>query len=249
MSMRTPATPTATVIHAYGYSRVSTFKQKVLGVSLDAQTAKIAAMATIQDATLAETIEDDESAKDLNRPGMQRLLSLIEGGHCQVVIVAKLDRLTRSVRDLCYLLTYFEKHSVALVSLSEALDTSSAAGRMFIKLMTVISEWEREIIGERTAAALQFKRASGHVYSRTPYGYDADGPRPQPIDGAPSAPWRLVPNVAEQAVIARVRQYRADGWSLRKIAQQLNDEGIASKNGRQWSAVTVSDVCRRSLAA
>jgi len=104
-------------MQAIGYVRVSTDRQAEHGVSLEAQESKIRAMATIHSAELAEVIIDGgESAKSMNRPGLQRLLALINAGQVQAVIVAKLDRLTRSVKDLCNLLELFEKRKVALIS-------------------------------------------------------------------------------------------------------------------------------------
>src|ERR1039457_2917199 len=142
-------------MQAVGYVRVSTERQADQGVSLDAQDAKVRAMATVQGATLVGVIVDGgESAKSLNRPGLQRLLALVNGGKVQAVIVAKLDRLTRSVKDLCGLLELLEKKKVALISVAESLDTSSAAGRLVITIMGAVSQWEREAIGERTRDAL-----------------------------------------------------------------------------------------------
>ena len=113
-------------MEAIGYARVSTDKQADRGVSLDAQTEKIRAMALVHNATLSDIIvEPGESAKSLNRPGMQRLLELVDSGRVQTVIVAKLDRLTRSVKDLCTLLERFERRGVALISVAESLDTRS----------------------------------------------------------------------------------------------------------------------------
>src|SRR5580698_2035163 len=98
-----------------GYVRVSTDRQADQGVSLDAQEAKIRAMATVQGADLCEVIVDGgESAKSLNRPGMSKLLAMVEAREVDAVIIAKLDRLTRSVKDLCSLLDLFEKRKVAL---------------------------------------------------------------------------------------------------------------------------------------
>src|SRR3981081_475807 len=131
-------------------------------VSLDAQATKIRAMATVQGVQLLEVIVDGgESAKSLNRPGLRRLLSLVDSGKVQAVIVAKLDRLTRSVKDLCGLLELFEKKNVALVSVAESLDTGTAAGRLVITIMGGVSQWEREAIGERTRDALRHKRSNG----------------------------------------------------------------------------------------
>jgi DNA invertase Pin-like site-specific DNA recombinase len=96
------------------YVRVSTDRQAEHGVSLEAQEAKIRAMATVQGTELIDVIVDGgESAKSLNRPGPQRIMSLVNSEKVQAVIVAKLDRLTRSVKDLCGLLELFEKRKVA----------------------------------------------------------------------------------------------------------------------------------------
>jgi site-specific DNA recombinase len=124
-----------------GYVRVSTDKQSDRGVSLEAQAEKIRAMAVVHGAELIDIIVDGgESAKSLNRPGMARLLSLVDAGEVQTVIIAKLDRLTRSVKDLCTLLERFTRRGVALVSVAESLDTSSAAGRLVLNIMTAVSQ-------------------------------------------------------------------------------------------------------------
>src|SRR5215831_3124227 len=104
-----------------GYSRVSTDMQAEQGVSLEAQMEKIKAMAVVQGVELMDIITDGgESAKSLNRPGIQRLLSLVRQGEVDSVIVTKLDRLTRSVKDLAELLDCFEKNNVSLVSVAES---------------------------------------------------------------------------------------------------------------------------------
>src|SRR5437763_2849023 len=155
-----------------GYVRVSTDKQADRGVSLEAQAEKIRAMAVVHNAELVEIIVDGgESAKRLNRPGMARLLALVDAGEVQAVIIAKLDRLTRSVKDLCTLLERFERRGVALVSVAESLDTGSAAGRLVINIMTAVSQWEREAIGERTRDALSHKRRKGERVGKLRYGY------------------------------------------------------------------------------
>src|SRR5579864_1375180 len=95
---------------------VSTDKQADRGVSLEAQAEKTRAMPVVHNAELIDIIVDGgESAKSLNRPGMARLLALVDGGEVQAVIIAKLDRLTKSVKDLCTLLERFERRGVALV--------------------------------------------------------------------------------------------------------------------------------------
>jgi Resolvase, N terminal domain len=111
------------------------------------------------------------SAKSLQRPGIERLLALVDGKKVQAVIVAKLDRLTRSVKDLCELLERFERRGVALISAAESLDTSSAAGRLVLNIMTAVSQWEREAIGERTRDAMNHKRSQGERVGNVAYGF------------------------------------------------------------------------------
>jgi predicted site-specific integrase-resolvase len=101
-------------------------------------------MAVVHDTELADVIVDaGESAKNLDRPGMKRILDLVRGGEVDTVIVAKLDRLTRSVRDLSDLLEVFQRKGVSLVSVAESLDTGSAAGRLVLNIMVSVSQWER----------------------------------------------------------------------------------------------------------
>src|SRR2546429_8460258 len=138
-------------MRAIGYVRVSTDKQADHGVSLEAQEAKIRAMAVVQGAEIVELIVDGgESAKNLDRPGMEKLLALVEERKVDTVIIAKLDPLTRSVKDLAELLARFQKRGVSLVSVAESLDTGSAAGRLVSNTMTAGSPGGREAVGERT---------------------------------------------------------------------------------------------------
>jgi site-specific DNA recombinase len=113
----------------------------------------------VHSAELLDVIVDGaESAKSLQRPDMERVLALVYNRAVQAVIIAKLDRLTRSVRDLCDLLERLDRRCVALISVAESLDTSSAAGRLVLNIMTTVSRSEREAIGERTRDALGHKQ-------------------------------------------------------------------------------------------
>lgn len=209
---------------AIGYARVSTDRQADRGVSLDAQSARIRAMATVHGAKLLDVVVDGgESAGTLNRPGLQRILELVRDHKVQAVIVAKLDRLTRSVKDLCSLLELFEKRGVALVSVAESLDTSTAAGRLVITIMSAVSQWEREAIGERTRDALRHKKSKGERVGNVHYGYrlSADGKH-------------VEPEATEQAVLAHIRNLRARRRSLREVAAALNERGWRTRRGSQW---------------
>lgn len=209
---------------AIGYVRVSTDQQAEHGVSLDAQAQKIRAMAVVHSAQLLDTIVDGgESAKSLNRPGMARLLALVDAGEVDAVIVAKLDRLTRSVKDLCTLLERFERRGVALVSVAESLDTGSAAGRLVLNIMTAVSQWEREAIGERTRDAMRHKRSQGERVGNIPYGFRLGGDTVH-----------LERDPAEQAVLDEIQHLRQRGTSMRKIAAELNHRQFCTRRGSAW---------------
>jgi site-specific DNA recombinase len=218
-----------------GYVRVSTDKQAEQGVSLEAQEAKIRAMATVHGTELSEVIVDGgESAKSLNRPGIARLLAMVDAGGVKVVIVAKLDRLTRSVKDLCELLERFERRGVALVSVAESLDTGSAAGRLVLNIMTAVSQWEREAIGERTRDALRHKRSQGQRVGNIPFGSRLGG------DG------RLEPDPAEQQALAEIQSLRKRGETLRGIAADLNHRAYRTRRGTPWRLESVARVLNGS---
>ncbi len=222
-----------------GYTRVSTDRQADSGVSLEAQATKITAMAAVQGAELAEIIVDaGESAGTLDRPGMARLLALVDAGRVDVVIVAKLDRLTRSVRDLADLLDRFGRRGVSLVSVAESLDTATAAGRLVLNVMGSVSQWEREAIGERTRDAMAHKRANGERVGTVPFGFHLGA------DGV-----HLEPDAGEQEILGRVRELRDTGYTLREVAAELNRQGYRTRRGAPWRHQYVAALAATLAAA
>src|ERR1051326_5946978 len=217
-----------------GYVRVSTDKQADRGVSLEAQAEKIRAMGVVRGAELLDIIVDGgESAKSLNRPGMARLLALVDAGAVEAVIIAKLDRLTRSVKDLCTLLERFERQGVALISVAESLDTGSAAGRLVLNIMTDVSQWEREAIGERTRDAMSHKRSQGQRVGNIAYGCRLAVDR-----------IHLEDDPHEQAVLAEIRRLRGEGRTLRGIAAALNHRAYRNRRGTAWRLESVARVLK-----
>jgi len=207
---------------AIGYARIS--RESEHGVSLEAQIAKIRAMAEVQGAELLDVIVDDgESAKSLDRPGMQRLLE----------ITAKLDRITRSVKDLAELLERFSRRDVALVSVAESLDTATASGRLVMNLLMSVSQWEREVIGERTRQALQFKKSMGQRIGGIPFGYRlaSDGKHLERCE-------------AEQAILCRMQNLRARHYTLREICDELNRSGYTTRKGSAWHHVYIGEMLK-----
>ena len=199
---RTPRTTPATTT-AVGYLRVSTDKQAEHGVSLEAQQAKLTAYAQLYDLELVDVIVDaGASAKTLDRPGLQRALHMLRSGQANALLVAKLDRLTRSVKDLGALVEdYFSSDAITLLSVADSIDTRTAAGRLVLNVLGSVSQWEREVISERTKDAMHHKRSNNERTSLSaPYGFSiAD-------DGK-----TLVADTAEQALLAAILEARQRG--------------------------------------
>ena len=213
------------------YCRVSTEDQSQFGVSLQAQEQKIKQYADLYGFKISENISDSGySAKNLNRPGVQKILEMMQKKEIEAVIVAKLDRLTRSIRDLADIVELANKKDISLVSVNEHIDTGTAAGRMILNMLGVISQWERETIGERTSAALQYKKESGKVYNcNALYGYRNEN-------------GQLIPVQAEQEAITFMLHFREQNYSFKAIAKKLNENGISSRTGNPWHGEQVRRV-------
>jgi site-specific DNA recombinase len=223
-----------------GYVRVSTTDQAEEGVSLEAQRAKLQAWALATDAELVEVVADEGvSAKSLERPGLQRVLEQLEAGAVDGLVVTKLDRLTRSTRDLLALVdTFFGEGRHQLASVQEQIDTTSAAGRLMLTILGAIAAWERETIGERTKDALRHLSSQGVRLGGEGYGWARTTERDS------EGRLGLQPIGSEVATIDRAKVLRAEGHSLRSIASTLTLEGHRTKRGGRWHAKTV-----RSLVA
>lgn len=225
---------TTNITTAIGYVRVSTDRQ---GLSLEAQAEKIRAMAVVKGVELADLIVDEaESAKDLNRPGVQKLLALVKARKVGIVIIAKLDRLTRNVRDLGELVELLNAKGVSLVSVAETLDTTTAAGRMVMNMIGAVSQWEREVISERTTVALKQKRANGEAAGNVPYGY-----RVMP-DG------KLAIHEGEHLIVTEIKRASGHGMSCRAIADWLNQSQYRTRKGGQWRFQYVANVLKAAAS-
>ena len=220
------------------YVRVSTEDQAASGLGMEAQRRKIEAAAIVQDLDIVETIVDDgQSGKTLNRPGVTRLLEMVDRGEIHGIIIMKLDRLTRSVADLGGLLDRFTKRGVRLISCSESIDTESAGGRLVMNVLGSVAQWEREVIAERTSDALQAKRARGERFSRhAPHGYDYQQ-------------GKLVKSDREQKIINAIRRVFADDATLsnREIARRVTKAGHRNRNGNPIGHKTVGSIRAREV--
>lgn len=225
-------------MRAVGYIRVSSEEQAESGLSLAHQRAKIEAYALAMDYELLEVIEDaGKSAKNLIRPGIEKAMNLIRARQADTLVILKLDRLTRSVKDLGTLVETFEKTGASLVSIQDSINTSTAAGRLVLNVLGSVAQWEREAIGERTSAAMQVKKSRGELVGAVPFGFNLGE------DGR-----TLQPNEEEQEALRIMRELRTSGMSFRRIADELAMRGIQTKTGREWHPQTIKNLCQEASA-
>jgi site-specific DNA recombinase len=215
---------------AIGYSRTSTDKQEN---SASAQEHRIRAQASLKDMELVEIIDDsDKFSGNLDRPGMKRLLEMVRGGTVDAVIVTKLDRLTRSTKDAIDLMELFSKKNVALISISESLDTLSPIGRCVLRIIASFAELERETIGARTKEGLHNIKRQGFPAGTAPYGYMSQARTNE--DRKLKIRKRLAINTTEQEIIARIKELREKRFSYDSIAQNLNEAGYKTRSSREF---------------
>jgi DNA invertase Pin-like site-specific DNA recombinase len=203
-----------------GYVRVSTEEQSTSGAGLAAQRAAIEGECVRRGWHLVEVIEDaGYSAKDMKRPGVQIALETLREGNAGALVVAKLDRLSRSMLDFTTVMATASKQGWALVALDCAVDTTTPAGEAMANVLAVFAQFERRLIGQRTREALAAKRASGVRLGR---------------------PVSLPPEISK-----RIASERKAGRSLAAIAATLNEEQVpTAQGGRQWWPSTVRAVLR-----
>lgn len=227
-----------------GYCRVSTDHQAERGISLEAQRAKLAAYAVAIDLDLVTIVEDaGVSAKSLERPGLSEALKMLEAGQASGLLVVKLDRLTRSVRDLGDLVELYFAARFSLLSVNDSVDTRTASGRMVLNIMTTIAQWEREAGSERTRDALAALKSKGVKLGREPLGLTRTARRD--AEGR----CHVAPVAEEAATVRWIFELRCQGCSLAKIVSMLTERGSPTKRNGKWAPETVRKILARGSAA
>jgi len=214
-SKRTPGTTTRVV----GYLRVSTDDQADSGAGLAAQRAAVEAEAARRGWELVEVLTDaGMSGKSLvGRPALAQALAMVTDGRADALVVAKLDRLSRSLLDFAGLMARAQSAGWNLVALDLGIDLSTPAGEFMASVMASAAQWERRIIGQRTREALAVKRAAGVRLGR---------PQTLPVE-----------------VVARIVATRAAGATLSALAESLTAENVpTAQGGARWYASTVRAV-------
>ncbi|MFV0274896.1 MAG: recombinase family protein [Bacilli bacterium] len=216
------------------YIRVSTEDQAKEGFSISAQKEKLTKYVEINDWELIDYyIDDGISGKNIkDRPEMNRLIKDIENKKINNILIYKLDRLTRNVKNLIELVELFDSQNCGLCSLTEKIDTTNAVGRMFLKIVGVFAEFERENLAERVSFGYEEKTRQGN-YTNTNgiYGYDY-------IIGKGN----LIVNESEAEIVKQIYKYYLSGKAMISIAKDYNIRKVPTKRGGDWSQSTIQSI-------
>lgn len=224
-----------------GYIRVSTATQADSGHSLDAQRHRLQQYAAALDLELvAVHVDAGLSAKSLDRPGLQAALAALGRDGVSGLLIAKLDRLTRSVADLGALVERYFADRYSLLSVADSIDTRTAGGRLVLNVLASVSQWEREAAAERTREGLGQARRDGAQLGTIPIGQRRTDRR----DSSGRLTVEADPRGA--ATVARARSLRASGRSYKAVASALQAEGRPAPRGGQWHAASVRRVLLRA---
>lgn len=217
------------------YRRVSTDMQVEEGFSLEAQRVRLHAYAKSQGWVVIDDYCDEGfSAKNTERPQMQRLIRDIKQKKFDVILVYRLDRFVRSVLDLHELLQLMDKYDVKFKSATEIFDTTSATGRLFITLIATLAQWERETIAERVHMGMTKRAEQGlRNGSPAPFGYTLQG--------------GLLMKHEEEAKWVRYIFDRYPAVGALAISKELNSKGIRTHKGELWSDYSVKYILRNPI--
>ena len=223
------------------YTRVSTDDQATEGTSLEIQVERCRAYCVAQGWSVQEVYTDaGVSGAKASRPALDDMLAAVEGGSVAVVVVAKLDRLGRSLRHLAPLLGDLDDRGVALVSIAEAFDSSTVGGRLMRNMLGTMAEWERDTIRERTHSGRMRRVELGGWGGGdiAPYGYRVEGQGPAAA---------LVPDEREAAMMLRAVALVLDhNMTTGQAAAALNAEGLTPRKAAVWTQMNLRNVLKRA---
>ena len=207
-------------VNVVGYVRVSTEEQVGSGAGIDAQRCAIIAECDRRGWALTRIEVDAASGRSLTgRPGLTRALESVECEMAEALIVAKLDRLSRSLLDFAELMARAQRGGWSLVALDLGVDTTTPQGEMMANVLAVFAQFERRLIGQRTREALAVRRSQGVRLGRPPV---------------------ISPDTRRHII-----ELRQGGRSLRQIARVLNDARIPTPHGgTTWHASTIGRVVK-----
>jgi len=219
------------------YIRVSTEDQAREGFSLGEQEEKLRQLCKYKGFEIFKVYKDTGiSAKDMkNRPAFQTMLEDMKNGLINYIVAYKLDRVTRSVRDLEVLISTLEKYHCYLICDRDDVNTSTANGRFFVRMLTVLSQLEIEIVSERTKFGLNGAIKAGHIPGKCPLGYYRDKDKTLKIDNS------------TKDIVVRIFEMYLEGKSYQTIANILNKEKVLYPEVKHWIDSSVNRIINNKI--
>ena len=219
------------------YIRVSTEDQAREGFSLGEQEEKLRQLCKYKDFEIYKIYKDAGiSAKNMkDRPAFQQMLEDMKSGKLNYIVAYKLDRVTRSVRDLEVLISTLEQYHCYLICDRDDVNTSTANGRFFVRMLTVLSQLEIEIVSERTKFGLNGAIKAGHIPGKVPLGYYRDTDKTLKVD------------VTTKDIVLRIFELYLEGKSYQTISNILNEEKVLSPNNKKWCDSTIDRIIKNKI--
>lgn len=212
------------------YIRVSTEDQAREGFSLGEQEEKLLQLCKFKELEVYKVYKDAGiSAKDMeHRPQFQEMLQDMKEGKINYIVAYKLDRITRSVRDLEELISVLEQYNCFLLCDRDDVNTSTANGRFFVRMLTVLSQLEIEIVSERTKFGLNGAIKSGHIPGQRPFGYTKSEDKKMIVDNA------------TRPYVKKIFDMYLEGKSFQQIANYFKENNIYPK--KKWRDTTIQKI-------
>ena len=221
-----------TKVKAGLYPRVSTEDQSRFGHSLDEQENKLIKLCEYKEYDIYKIYrEEGVSAKNTNRPKFKEMINDMKEGKINKIIVYKLDRLTRSIRDLENICNLLEEYNCTLECVTEDINTETANGKFFIRMLTILAQLEIERTSERTKFGLTGAAKKGHYTGKAPLGY-------KKIDK------KLVVDEAKAEIVKKIFKMYLDGYSVCSICKNFNNENVLN---RKWATTSVDKMLSNQL--
>jgi len=220
----------------YGYIRLNSHRPTPKSLGLREQARVIRQWSEDQGLEISKIFRDTESSSaSLELPNLKKLISLIEEGRVSVLVIARLDRFTRTIRLHQQLLKLFAEHNVRFISLAEGLDSKTKSGKKVLEAISIMALWDAKSIPDRTRDMIERKREIGERVGHAPFGYTYQKKR-------------LTPLTKELSIAAIIREKRElENFSYHKIAKFLNSQRLRAKRGGRWYAETIKCICENPL--
>lgn len=216
------------------YPRVSTEDQSRFGHSLDEQEEKLKQLCNFKDYEIYKVYrEEGVSAKNMERPRFKEMIQDMKDGKINKIVVYKLDRLTRSIKDLESICTMLEEYNCSLESVAEEINTDTANGKFFIRMLTILAQLEIERTSERTKFGLVGAAKKGHLSGRPPIGYKKI-----------AKDKGIFIDEIQADVVRRIFKLYLDGLAVNSICKLFNDEEVLN---RKWPTTTVDKILSNQL--